>query len=79
MTLDPREFNGARWWTTDEIGGALGEPFDPTSAASWRSQKVSYRPIPVDDPKPPECRIGLPELGFDSSWPIWDGDAPGTG
>jgi 8-oxo-dGTP diphosphatase len=29
MTLDPREFNGARWWTTDEIAGALGEPFDP--------------------------------------------------
>lgn len=29
MTVDPREFNAARWWTADEISSAPGEPFDP--------------------------------------------------
>jgi 8-oxo-dGTP pyrophosphatase MutT (NUDIX family) len=44
MTLDPREFNGARWWTADEIASAPGEPFDPhfhrfiAKLMSWRAE-----------------------------------------
>ncbi|HEX7536189.1 MAG TPA: NUDIX domain-containing protein [Dermatophilaceae bacterium] len=44
MTPDPREFNGACWWTADEIASAPGEPFDPhfhrfmAKLISWRAE-----------------------------------------